>query len=683
MGNVINNKLPNPKKVAKILEKNQDHRIDNYYWMKQLENQEVMEHLRRENEYVEEVMKHTNALQGLIFREIIGRIKQNDDSVPYLKNGYWYFYKYKTGYEHPVYYRKKDGTTNQELLLDAESRSKNFPFYQVGGMSISPDNQWLLFGEDTVGRRKYSLKLKNITTGKIGSLNIENTSGYGVWNFDGSSFYYVKKDETLRPSLVYLHILNTPSSSDHLIYEEKDAAFYTSVAKTKSEKFIFIINRSNNSDEYMYISDNQAQLSFKLLEKRSENHEYSAFHHGGYFYILSNWKAQNFRIMRTPVLHTDRGHWQEVIPESRFVFIEDADITRKYLMYIIRRDANVELCIYNLDKKQVENVELSKEPRLLEFNINVEFDTDQLRYTLSTLKTPTQQWEYNMASKQHNLLKEQEVVGGYDSELYQSERIWASSKDGERVPVSIVYRKDLFNSGENPCLLYGYGSYGISIDPYFSISRLSLVDRGFVFAIAHIRGGQELGRRWYDQGKKLYKKNTFQDFIACTEALVQAGYAHPKKICAMGGSAGGMLMGTILNWRPDLYCAVVAAVPFVDVLTTMLDESIPLTVGEYEEWGNPNKPEYYRYIKSYSPYDNIHNTNYPALLVTTGLHDSQVQYWEPAKWVAKLRDFNQSDSPILFYINLKAGHSGSSGRFERFKETALQYAFLIDQTKDQ
>ncbi len=672
---------PIAAKIAKTLEIHGDQRQDDYYWLNDRENPEVISYLNAENAYRKEMTAHTQPLQDTLYTEIVGRIAQTDVSVPYKDNGYFYYSRYEEGKEYPIYCRKKDHLDNpEEILLNGNEMAKNHAYFQIGGMSISPDNQWLAYSLDTVSRRQYSVFVKNLKTKKTLSEEIKNTTGSVAWANDNKTFFYTHKDEaTLRSDKVFRHKIKTDVGDDVLVFEEKDETFYTMAGRSKSGKYILIGSGSTVSNEYYYLSTDKPRGKFRSIQKRIRNLEYSVDHYGNDFYILTNdAKAQNFKLVKTPVTKTSRKNWVEVIPHRAETLLEGMDIFNDYLVLSERTKGETQLCIKPWNGDAAHYVDFGEKAYTIYPSINPDFDTQILRLGYTSLTTPNSVFDYDMKNKNLQLLKQQEVVGGYEKSDYQSERIFATAKDGKQVPISLVYKKGIVKNGSNPTLLYAYGSYGHSMDCMFSSARLSLLDRGFIFGIAHIRGGQDLGRAWYEEGRMLKKKNTFTDFIACSEHLIREGFTNPKNLSAMGGSAGGLLMGAIINLRPDLYKAVVAQVPFVDVVTTMLDDTIPLTTGEYDEWGNPNQLKYYKYMKSYSPYDNVAKKKYPAMLVTTGLHDSQVQYFEPTKWVAKLRELKKGDAPLLLYCNMDTGHGGASGRFERFKEVAMEYAFLVD-----
>ncbi|WP_460923834.1 S9 family peptidase [Pontibacter brevis] len=672
---------PVAKKVPKELTIHGDTRIDNYYWMNQREDPEVIAYLNAENEYTQQRLAHTEALQEKLYKEIVGRIKQKDESVPYKDDGYWYYTRYEEGKEYPIYARKK-GTLEapEEVMVNANERAEGQSYYSAAGMNVSPNNQFLAFGEDTVSRRKYTIRFKDLNTGKLLPDAIANTTGGAVWGNDNKTVFYTMKDPALRSFKIFKHTLGTPTSQDKEVYHEADETFSTFVYKTKSEDYIIIGSGSTVSNEYRYLGADKPNGTFKVIQPRERGLEYSVDHFGDKFYMVTNKDgATNFKLMQTPVSKPGKANWKEVVPHREDVLLEGIEIFKDYLTLQERKNglSQIRVMKWN-DPKTDYYIDFGEEAYTAYIGINPDFDSKELRYEYSSLTTPSSTYEYNMETKERELLKRQEVVGDFNPENYEAKRIYATADDGTKIPVSLVYRKGLQLDGNNPILLYAYGSYGISTNPSFSSVRLSLLDRGFVYAIAHIRGGQEMGRQWYENGKLLKKKNTFTDFIDAAEFLIEQRYTNPDKLFAQGGSAGGLLMGAVVNMRPELFKGVLAAVPFVDVVTTMLDTSIPLTTGEFDEWGNPADKKYYDYMLSYSPYDNVEAKEYPNMLVTTGLHDSQVQYWEPAKWVAKLREMKTDDNMLLLHTNMAAGHGGASGRFERYKETALQYAFLLN-----
>ncbi len=671
---------PIANKIPKTLSIHGDNRIDNYYWLNNREDSAVIDYLNAENAYREAMMAHTKPFQEKLFAEIKGRIKQTDESVPYKDNGYSYYTRFEEGKEYPIYCRKQDtAQAAEQILLNVNELAEGHEYYQLGGFEVSPDNTLLAYGVDTVSRRQYTIYVKNLLTGELLTEAIPTTTSSVAWAADGKSFFYTLNDEqTLRSYKVMHHYLGKATSTDKTVFEEKDATFNTEVFKSKSKRYIFIQSYSTLSSEYRFVDAGSTDAPFTVFQPRERDLEYSIEHFEDKFYIVTNLQAKNFRLMQTPVTATTKANWQEVIAHRSDVLLEGIEVFRDFMVINERKNGLAQLRIIHQADKKEHYLDFGEESYYAYSSINPEFDTKVFRYGYTSLTTPNSTFDYNMESRQKTLLKQQEVVGGYDANEYETKRMYAAAADGVKVPISLVYKKGTKLDGTSPCVLYGYGSYGATMDATFSSVRLSLLDRGFVFAIAHIRGGQEMGRQWYEDGKLLKKKNTFTDFIACGEYLVAQKYAAKDKLMAMGGSAGGLLMGAILNMRPDMWRGVVAQVPFVDVVTTMLDESIPLTTGEYDEWGNPNEKKYYEYMKSYSPYDNVTATAYPSLLVTTGLHDSQVQYWEPAKWVAKLRELKTDNNSLYLYCNMETGHGGASGRFDRYKEVAMEYVFLFD-----
>jgi oligopeptidase B len=670
---------PDAEKKPKRLTTHGNTRLDNYYWLNDRDNPEVVSYLKAENEYTDLALEPTKSLQEKLFREMKGRIKENDQSVPVLKNGYYYYTRYQKGKEYPLYCRKKGSLdSKEEIMLNVNKMAKGYDFYNVGGMSVSPDNKLLAYGVDTVGRRKYAIHIKNLENGKIREETIPMTTGSAVWAGDNKTLFYTTKDpETLRSSKILKHTLGEDPSGDSTIYHETDPTFSVYVNKTKSDEYILIASHSTMSDEYRYLDADKPGAEFSVIQPRQRGLEYSVVHHAGHFYILTNWKAKNFRLMKAPVDKGTKSNWKEVIPHREDVFLEGVDVFKHYLAIEERRKGLTEIAIRGWEEDSTHYIEFDEEVYAAGISNNPEYDSDELRYSYSSMTTPHTTYDYNMQNHEKKLKKQEEVKGDFDSDDYEVKRLWADADDGNEIPMSVVYRKGIELDGKNPVLLYGYGSYGATIEPRFSSTRISLLDRGFVYAIAHIRGSQYLGREWYEDGKLLNKRNTFTDFNDCAEYLIKTDYTNQNQLYAMGGSAGGLLMGAVVNMQPELYNGVVAAVPFVDVVTTMLDESIPLTTSEFDEWGNPKKKKYYEYMLSYSPYDNVKAQEYPNMLVTAGLHDSQVQYWEPAKWVAKLRDKKKGDQILLLHTNMKAGHGGSSGRYEALKETAREYAFFL------
>ncbi len=670
---------PIATKIPKELSMHGDIRVDNYYWLNDRENPEVIAYLNAENDYKDQMLAHTKDFQEKLFQEMKGRIKEEDQSVPYKENGYWYLTRYEQGQEYPIYSRKK-GTLEaaEEIMLNVNELAKPYDYYNVAGLSVSPDNKIIAYGEDTLSRRIYTIRFKNLETGAMLPDQIPGVQGDIAWANDNKTIFYTLKDpQTLRGYKVMRHRLGTPVAKDVEIFTETDDTFYSFVYKTKSKKYIVIGSNQTLSNEYRVLEADKPDGQFRIIQPRERDLEYSIDHFGDKFYIRTNLNAKNFRLVETPETATTKDNWKEIIPNRSDVLLEDMDLFKDYLVLSERKNGIRQIRIRPWNGPE-HYIKFPEDAYVAYTSTNPEFDTEVLRLSYQSMTTPSSTFDYNMRTKEFQLLKQQDVLGGFDANNYQSERMYVSARDGAKVPVSIVYRKGIKKDGKAPLLLYGYGSYGNSMEPYFSSSRLSLLDRGFIYVIAHIRGGEEMGRQWYEDGKLLKKKNTFTDFIDCAEWLLENKYTSQDRLFAMGGSAGGLLMGAVVNMRPDLWKGIIAAVPFVDVVTTMLDESIPLTTFEFDEWGNPKNKEYYDYMKSYSPYDNVEAKDYPAMLITTGLHDSQVQYWEPAKWVAKLREMKTDKNPLLMHTNMEAGHGGASGRFRALKETAMQYAFLLD-----
>ncbi|TDI76123.1 MAG: S9 family peptidase [Bacteroidetes bacterium] len=673
---------PKADKITKNLEMHDDLRVDNYYWLNDRDNEEVIDYLERENDYYNKMTAHTKDFQKDLFEEMKGRIKEDDESVPYFYNGYYYITRFETGKDYPIYSRKKDSLeAEEEVMFDVNEMAKDYSYYNLRGLNISPDNKWVAFGVDTLSRRKYTLYIKNLETGEILSDSITLTTGNSTWANDNKTLFYTRKDEqTLRSNKIYKHKLGHESSKDVLIYTEEDETFGTYVYKTKSDKYLVIGSYSTLTSEFQILDANTPDAKFKIFQSRTRGLEYGISHFGSDFYIVTNKDdATNFKLMKTDENATGMENWEELIEHRPEVLLEGIDIFKDYLVLSERNNGLNKIRIKRWDDTEDYYLPFDNETYTADTFQNIEFNTKVLRYNYNSLTTPSSVIDFNMETREKDVKKETEVLGGkFNKDNYESKRIWATAADGTKIPVTMVYRKGMKLNGENPLLLYAYGSYGATIDPYFSSVRLSLLDRGFIYAIAHVRGGQYLGREWYENGKLLFKKNTFTDFVDASKYLISEKYTSKDHLYASGGSAGGLLMGAIVNIAPEIYNGVVAAVPFVDVVTTMLDDTIPLTTGEYDEWGNPNEKEYYDYIKSYSPYDNVEAKSYPNMLVTTGLHDSQVQYWEPAKWVAKLREYKTGNNLLLLHTNMDAGHGGASGRFEALKEVAMDYGFLLD-----
>jgi len=671
---------PVAKVEPKELEIHGDVRVDNYYWLNQREDPEVIAYLEAENEYTEAMTAHTEQLREVLFDEFKERIKQTDVSVPYKLDDYFYYSRTEEGKDYPIYSRKKESLdAAEEIMLEVNELAEGHDFFSVGQRAVSFNQDILAYPADTVGRRIYTIRFKNLTTGEHLTDEIPEVTSNLAWANDNKTLFYTKQDPvTLRRYQVFRHVLGTDPAADELVYEEKDDTFSVAVWRTKSKKYLMIGSFHTLSTEMRYLDAGNPDGQFQVFLPRERDHEYGIDHYKGHFYIRTNHEAKNFRLMKTTVAQTDKKDWEEVIPNRDDVLLEGFEIFKNYLVVEERENGLMQLRVRPWSGEDEYYLDFG-EPAYRAFaRDNYDFDTSILRYHYESMTTPDSVYDYDMVTREKILLKQDEVLGGFESDNYVTDRLYATARDDTRVPISIVYRKDTPRDGSHPLLLYGYGSYGASMDATFSPYLISLLDRGFVYAVAHIRGGEELGRQWYEDGKLFHKKNTFTDFIDCAEYLVAENYTRPERLFAAGGSAGGLLIGAVVNMRPDLFKAAFAAVPFVDVVTTMLDDSIPLTTSEYDEWGDPRKKDYYDYILSYSPYDNVGAKDYPNLLVTTGLHDSQVQYFEPAKWVAKLRATKTDDNRLLLKTEMEAGHGGVSGRDKRYKQTAFQYAFLLD-----
>lgn len=675
---------PTATKKPKQLEKHGHTRTDNYYWLNERENPEVISYLEAENDYWKAKMKHTEAFQEKLFAEMKGRIKETDVSVPYNLDGFSYYNRYEEGQQYPVYCRRKINTEaeaslgKEEVMIDVNEMAKGHDFCQVYGLSVSNNNRVVGFFIDTVGRRKYTLQFKDLETGKMLADKILDTDGF-AWANDNKTVFYVKKDPvTLRECKVYKHVLGYDPAEDELIFHDTDESMYVGIGRTKSKQFIIIASGGTISSEWRYLDADNPNGQFKVFLPKERDHLYSIDHFEDKFYIRTNRNAKNFKMMETSISNTAEANWKEVIPHRTDVLFEDFEVFKDFLVIQERIKGLTALRIRPWKDSKEHYLDFGEPTYTAYTSVNPEFDTKILRYTYTSMTTPNSTYDYNMVSKEKKLLKQQEVLGGYNPADYVTERLWAAAKDGTKVPISLVYKKGLKKDGKAPMLLYSYGSYGISSNATFSSTRLSLLNRGFVFAMAHIRGGQEMGREWYENGKLLKKKNTFTDFIDCADFLIKQKYAAKDKIFAQGGSAGGLLMGAVTNMRPELWKGIIAQVPFVDVITTMSDTSIPLTTNEFDEWGNPANKEYYDYMLSYSPYDQVDKKAYPNILVTTGLHDSQVQYFEPAKWVAKLREMKTDNNTLMLKTDMSAGHGGKSGRFDALKDVAFVYAFMFD-----
>ncbi|MHC5361901.1 S9 family peptidase [Myroides sp. LJL110] len=673
---------PVAKKLPVELKAHGDIRIDNYFWLNQRQDPQVIQYLEQENQYYTSKTAHTKGLQDSLFEEMKSRINQKDSSVPYFYNGYYYITRFETGKDYPIYTRKKGSLDqDEEILFDCNQLAKGHSYFHLRGINVSQDNQWVAYGIDTVSRREYTLYIKNLVTNQVLDYGITNTDGSSTWAGDNKTLFYSRKDpETLRVDRIFKHKIGWETTQDELVYFEKDQTFDTFIGKEKSHCYLVIGSQSTLTSEYQILEADNPDGEFRIFQKRKRGLEYSISHYAEHFYILTNYnKADNFQLMRTPVQATSLDNWTTVIGHRKDVLLESIDIFKDYLVISERFDGLPHIKIQPWDNAKA-SYYLPFESQTYDAytGMNIDFDTPILRYCYQSLATPASVIDFNMQTHEKQIKKQQEVLGDFNTDNYTEQRLWATAKDGVKVPISIVYRKGLQQNSNNACLLYAYGSYGMSMEPYFSSTRLSLLDRGFIYAIAHVRGGEEMGRWWYEDGKLLHKKNTFNDFIACSEYLIQQGFTNKDKLYAQGGSAGGMLMGVIANQAGDLYNGILAQVPFVDVVTTMLDSSIPLTTGEYDEWGNPEKKKYYDYMLSYSPYDNVKAQDYPNMYISTGFHDSQVQYWEPAKWVAKLRELKTNDKQLFLDTNMQAGHGGASGRFEALREIAKEFSFMLD-----
>ena len=660
-----------------------DTRTDEYYWLRDRENETVLAYLRAENDYTEAVMAPLDDFKEKLFQEMKGRIKEKDESVPVRDGAYWYYARYEEGNEYPLYCRKYLSLeAEEEIMLDLNERATGHAYYQATFPEISDDDTVAAIGEDTVSRRLYTLRFKNLTTGEWYPDVIPNTEGGNyAWAADNKTIFYIRKDvETLLGYQVWRHTLGTDVRDDVLLYEEADDQYYLALYRMKSKKYVALVADHNGvATEYRLLDAHAPEGTLDVVVPRRRGHEYSLEHYWGRFYIVTNREgAENFKLMQVAEKQVrDETLWQEVLPHRPEVYLEGIEVFNQYLVVQERSEGLLHIRVMPQDGGEEYYLDFGESAYTAYVGSNPEFDTTTLRYGYTSLTTPGSTYDYDMATRARTLMKEQEVVGAFEKTDYTTERLYATARDGARIPIWVVYKNDFVKNSGSPVLQYAYGSYGSSMDPTFSSARLSLLDRGFAFAICHIRGGQEMGRAWYENGRLLRKMNTFTDFIDCAEFLIQEQWTSPAHLYAMGGSAGGLLMGAVANLRPDLYHGMVAQVPFVDVVTTMLDDTIPLTTGEYEEWGNPNEEAFYTYMKSYSPYDNVKPQAYPNLLVTTGLHDSQVQYWEPAKWVARLRELKTDDNLVLLHCDMETGHGGASGRFKRLHDVALEYAFLL------
>ena len=658
--------------------------VDNYYWMNDFfkkgpDSAKVVNYLKEENDYIEKVMAPTKNFQESLFHEMKNRIKEKDKSVPVYDNGYYYYTRSDEGRQYFKYCRKKGSLdAPEEILLDVDEMAIGHPYYSAVGFSVSPDNKLLAYGVDTVSRREYIIHIKNLESGELLKDQLLRTTGSAVWANDSKTLFYTEKNPvTLLTEKIRKHILGQDPALDEIVYHETDSTNYIGVSKTRSEKYIFITSRATMSSEVRYLEADSPHNPFKIFQPRIKDVLYNITHQGNRFLIRTNQDAINFKLMEAPLDNTDRSAWKEIIPHRADVLLEGVDAFRDFLAITERKNGLLHIQVRNLPEGSDYFLDFGEPAYATSITSNPDYDTNTLRYYYTSLTTPASIFDFDMITKQKKLMKQTEVLGDFNAADYTTERLYATARDGVKVPISLVYKTGFVKTGKTPLLLYGYGSYGNSMDAAFSSARLSLLNRGFAFAIAHIRGGQEMGRQWYEDGKMMKKINTFTDFIDCAEYLIDQDYTSKEHLYAMGGSAGGLLMGAVVNMRPDLWNGIVAQVPFVDVINTMLDESIPLTTNEFDEWGNPKNKEAYLYMKSYSPYDNVRTQRYPHMLVTTGLHDSQVQYFEPAKWVAKLRTMKTGNNLLLFKTEMEYGHGGASGRFDYLKNIALEYAFLL------
>ena len=693
MSSCSNNILPpDVKKIPKDMQTHGHVRTDNYYWMRLTDEQKsaekyddqtqnVVDYIGKETEYLENSLKHTKPLQKTLYDEMVGRIKKDDESVPYFENKYYYYSRYEEGKEYPIYCRKYKSLKNdEEIILDVNILAEGHDYFAIGGMSISPNNQWLSYGVDTLSRRYYNIYFKNLVSGNVLEQTIPNTSGGAAWANDNSTVFYTSKNKvTLLGEKIFRHKIKTDYKEDVLMYFEKDETYYNGVYRSKSGQYIIIYNSSTLVSDYHILDANEPDGQFVNFSPRGKKHEYDIQHYENYFYIISNKEAPNNRLMRTKVSATGISNWEEVIAHRKDVHLLGLEIFKNHLVFSERKDGLRAIRIKNMISGDDRYINFEEGTYSAYISTNEEYDSNILRYSYSSMLTPSSVYDYNMDTQDKKLLKQSEVIGkGYDQSLYDAETIYATARDGEKIPVYLVYRKDLKKEGAQPLLLYSYGSYGSTSDPYFSSARLSLLDRGIIYALTNVRGSQIFGRQSYEDGKLLKKKNTFYDFIDAGKHLVNKKYTSPDQLFCSGGSAGGLLISAVVNMEPDLWKGAITAVPFVDVVTTMLDSSIPLTSNEWDEWGDPREEEYYHYMLSYSPYDQIEKKKYPNILVTSGFFDSQVQYWEPLKYVAKLRDFWEGNNKLYLYMNMDAGHGGKSGRFKIYKEIALEYAYLLD-----
>ncbi|MBD2384734.1 S9 family peptidase [Cylindrospermum sp. FACHB-282] len=675
--NIVN--APVADKQPQILELHGDQRVDNYFWLRDIDNPEAIAYLEAENTYTASMMQHTEQLQTKLYKEMLARIKETDLSVPYRKDDYYYYTRTEAGKDYPIYCRKYGSLdAEEEILLDENVLANGHDFFELGVLSISPNHQILAYSVDTNGSEEFTLFFLDLTTHQLYAEKIPETDCSFGWANDNQTTFYTKVDDASRPYQLFRHTLGTPIDEDVLLYEEPDDTYSLYVDKTCSQAYILIALQSNITTEIYYLDANAPYGDLQLIHPRTTGVEYDVEHHTDYFYIVTNDAATNFKLMKTPIAAPTKENWQTVIPHRDDVMLSGISLFANYLVIYERKEGLETARVKNLTTNAEHSLTFPEPTYAFSEGNNPEFNTNILRFHYTSFITPPSVFDYNMETNQRELKKETEVLGGYDRTQYQSEWLMATAKDGTKVPISIVYKQGIKKDGKNPLLITGYGAYGQAYFASFSSTQLTLLDRGIVFAIAHIRGGEEMGRKWYESGKFLHKKNTFTDFIACAEYLITEGWTASDRLVITGGSAGGLLMGAVINLRPDLFKAVVAQVPFVDIVTTILDTSLPLSVMEWEEWGNPNDKLYYDYIKSYSPYDNVEAKNYPDMLITAGLNDSRVKYWEPAKWTAKLRELKTDNNILLLKTNMDAGHGGASGRYESLRELAFEYAFILD-----
>jgi oligopeptidase B len=685
----INERPQNPPIAKKILHRTEIHGDvlnDDYFWLREKENPEVIALLNAENAYTQDVLKDVAALREDLFTEMKARIKEDDTEVPHKDGPYFYYARMEAGKQYAVYCRKRGPqetyqSAPEEVVLDCNELADGKKYFRLGSYEVSPNHQWLAYAADYDGSEKYTVYFKNLLTGELSPETIPGMYASLEWANDNKTLFYVALDESQRPDRVFRHALGDDPAKDVLIYQETDSQLFVYCSKTRSQRYILIETQGKVTSEVYFVDADQPHNAFRVIEPRRRGVLYSATHHGSSFYIVTNDTVQNFRVVVAPVTTPEAANWKELRSGSPTLYIEDIEAFKDYLVVHERESGLPQLRIMSVSSSQDHLIEFPEPAYSLGGQANAEFDSETYRFSYTSLVTPNTVYDYNMRTRDRVVRKTQEIPSGYDRTHYRSERVYATARDGEKIPISIVYKvkdgKPLEKNGSHPLYLYGYGSYGIPMNATFGTARLSLLNRGFVFAIAHIRGGSEMGRQWYDDGKFLKKENTFSDFLTCAEFLINEGYTKKGEIAIAGGSAGGMLVGNVINQKPDLFKAAVAHVPFVDVINTMLDETLPLTMTEFEEWGNPKDPVYYHYMKAYSPYDNVRAQNYPHMLVTSGLNDPRVTYWEPAKWVAKLRELKTDQKLLLQHINMGAGHGGPSGRYEALKETAMEYAFLL------